>query len=219
MADSKEMHWRAQAQLAAVRSDILASRTPDELRSRVRTANILLRQFEHVHKRLRGESRTWDRLAGDGKSWIASRLNGGMGSSAVPESVIQQMLALPSQNPPPTSLAPRNLPLTPSSVLSVASAAAAAGDVQCRKPTGLSPLPSAATAATRAARAPSASVHPIGRQRSARRVRTTNPRSRRQLCTDNARYMSPHMEEYITTLAAVQRVGANVGVAPRQAPR
>ena len=148
MADSKEMHWRAQAQLAAVRSDILASRTPDELRSRVRTANILLRQFEHVHKRLRGESRTWDRLAGDGKSWIASRLNGGMGSSAVPESVIQQMLALPSQNPPPTSLAPRNLPLTPSSVLSVASAAAAAGDVQCRKPTGLSPLPSAATAAT-----------------------------------------------------------------------
>ena len=92
-SETKEMLWRMQSMLATVRGEMFQCRTREELASKVLTANIYLRQFERVHKALRGEYRRWDRLAGDEKTWISARLSGGMGASAVPESVIQKFTA------------------------------------------------------------------------------------------------------------------------------
>ena len=107
-SETKEMLWRLQSQLAAVRGDMFQSRTAEELATKIHTANILLRQFERVHKSLRAEFCQWDRLAGDGKTWISSRLGGGMGASAVPESVIQKFTALRLSTAPSPTTPPYN---------------------------------------------------------------------------------------------------------------
>ena len=93
-SEVKEMLWRVQSQITAVRGDIFHSQTKEDLFAKIHTANILLRQFERVHKNLRAEYCQWDRLAGDDKTWISSRLTGGMGASAVPEGVIQQFATM-----------------------------------------------------------------------------------------------------------------------------
>lgn len=93
-ANTKDMLSLVQKQLAALRSEILLSKSVPELVAKVKISNILLRQFENVHKSLRAEYRTWDKLAGSDRSWISTRLNGGMGSSAVPENVIQKYVSM-----------------------------------------------------------------------------------------------------------------------------
>ena len=93
-SSTKDMLHLVQKQLAALRSEILLSKSLAELTAKVKIANILLRQFENVHKSLRAEYRTWDKLAGSDKSWISTRLNGGMGAAAVPENVIQKYVSM-----------------------------------------------------------------------------------------------------------------------------
>lgn len=103
--NTKEMLQLVRQQLATLRNEILVSKNDQELIGKVKIANILLRKFANVHKSIRGEYRTWDRLAVDeGKSWIAARLNGGIGSSAVPESVIQKFESMVSMRKPRQSL-------------------------------------------------------------------------------------------------------------------
>jgi len=100
--NTKEMLQLVRQQLAKLRNEILVSKNDQELIGKVKIANILLRKFANVHKSIRGEYRTWDRLAVDeGKSWIAARLNGGIGSSAVPESVIQKFESMVSMRKEP----------------------------------------------------------------------------------------------------------------------